>query len=105
MTRRVTIPLAAAANEMVQEEIVKQVAFLSVDLRNPVFSASGDSLECDLPVDQVDTLTPQVQALAKRVQASLRRLERKVVFSNLDAAQFDGVQPDELPGVHFLGLG
>ena len=106
MTRRVAITLAAPANDMVQEEIIKQVAFLSVDLRNAAFSASGDTLECDVPIEQVDALTPQIQALAKRVQASLRRLERKVVFSNLDAAQFDGIQQQhELPGVHFLGLG
>ena len=89
MTRRISIKLAAPANDMVQEEIVKQVAFLSVDLRNPAFVGSGDILECDLPSEQVEELTPQIQALAKRVQSSLRRLERKVVFSNLDAAQFD----------------
>ena len=105
MTRRISIKLAAPANDMVQEEIIKQVAFLSADLRNPSFAASGDTLECDLPPEQVDALTPQIQTLAKRVQASLRRLERKVVFSNLDAAKFDGSQPDDLPGVHFLGLG
>ena len=35
MTRRISIKLAAPANDMVQEEIIKQVAFLSVDLRNP----------------------------------------------------------------------
>src|SRR5688500_19135376 len=105
MSRSITIKLAAAAKDMVQEEIVKQVAFLSVDLRNPVFSSAGDTLECDLPSEQVDELTPQIQALAKRVQASLRRLERKVVFSNLDAEQFDGGQTVELPCVHYVGLG
>jgi seryl-tRNA synthetase len=105
MTRRISIKLAAPANDMVQEEIIKQVAFLSADLRNPSFAASGDTLECDLPPEQVDELAPQIHALAKRVQASLRRLERKVVFSNLDAAKFDGSEVDELPGVHFLGLG
>ncbi len=105
MTRRISIRLQGPANDMVQEEIIKQVAFLSVDLRNPSFAASGDILECDVPADSVDELTPQIQALAKRVQASLRRLERKLIFSNLDAAQFPATQPDELPGVHFLGLG
>ena len=68
MTRRISIKLAAPANDMVQEEIIKQVAFLSVDLRNPAFSAGGDTLECDLPAEQVEELTPQIQALAKRVQ-------------------------------------
>ena len=38
MTRRVAVTLAAPANDMVQEEIIKQVAFLSVDLRNAAFS-------------------------------------------------------------------
>lgn len=105
MTRRVTVMLKSPANDMVQEEIIKQVAFLSVDLRNPSFSGSGDILECDLPSEQADALVPQIEALAKRVQASLRRLERKVVFSNLDEAKFDAIQQDELPGVHFLGMG
>ena len=63
MTRRISIKLAAPANDMVQEEIIKQVAFLSVDLRNPAFG-SGDTLECDLPPEQVDELTPQIQAAA-----------------------------------------
>ena len=45
------ITLAAPANDMVQEEIIKQVAFLSVDLRNPAFRRIGDTLECDcLPI-------------------------------------------------------
>ena len=105
MTRRISIKLAAPANDMVQEEIIKQVAFLSVDLRNPAFSAVWRHVGMRSSSEQVDELTPQIHALAKRVQASLRRLERKVVFSNLDAAKFDGSQPDELPGVHFLGLG
>ena len=105
MTRRISVKLAAPANDMVQEEIIKQIAFLSVELRNPAFSSSGDTLECELPAHQAEALTPQIQALAKRVQASLRSLERKVVFSNLDSAQFDAAQAEELPGVHFLGLG
>jgi seryl-tRNA synthetase len=105
MTRRVSIKLAAPANDMVQEEIIKQLAFLSTDLRNPAFSSSGDQLECDLPVTIADGLVPEIQALAKRVQASLRRLERKIVFSNLSDAKFETSNSDQLPGVHFLGLG
>jgi hypothetical protein len=105
VTRRISIKLPAPANDMVQEEIIKQVAFLSVDLRNPAFLDSGDTLECDIPSEHVAELTPQIQALAKRVQVSLRRLERKLIFSNLEAVQFPATQPNELPGVHFLGLG
>jgi seryl-tRNA synthetase len=106
MTRRVAIKLAAPANDMVQEEIMKQLAFLSADLGNPVFSTAGDSLDCDLPDENFEQLVTQIRALAKRVQTSLRRLERKVVFSNLAAtAQFSPKQEKDLPGVHFLGLG
>src|SRR5688500_5817773 len=105
MTRRVSVPLKSPANDMVQEVSIKQVAFLSLDLRNPAFSRAGDALKCDVPAEQADTLVPQIEALVKRVQGSLRRLERKVVFSNFDVARFDKVQQDELPGVHFLGLG
>jgi len=105
MTRRVSIALAAPANDMVQEEIGKQLAFLSVDLSNHAFSSTGDTLECDLPENEAEALIPQIQALAKRVQASLRRLERKVVFSNLTTSPIESSTRDDLPGVHFLGMG
>jgi hypothetical protein len=103
--RRIKVPLASAANDMVQEEIIKQLAFLSPELRNAVFLDGGSSVECDLPEEQIDALLPQIQALAKRVQTSLRRLERKVVFSNIDSLPAPDDAGSDVPGVHFLGLG
>lgn len=104
MTRRVSVKLASPANDMVQEEVIKQVAFLSADIRNVSFSKAGDCVECDLPGEAAERLVAEIEALAKRVQASLRRLERKVVFGNLDVAHFRDSEQD-LPGVHFLGMG
>jgi hypothetical protein len=103
--RRITVTLNAAVNDMVQEEILKQLSFLSADIRNPLFSERGDALNCDIPSENVAYLVPEIQALAKRVQTSLRRLERKVVFSNLAEISIDGNDDTPLPGVHFLGLG
>lgn len=102
---RITITMNAAVNDMVQEEILKQLAFLSADIRNPVFSERGDTLDCDIPPESTASLVPEIQSLAKRVQASLRRLERKVVFSNLAEVSIETKDDAPLPGVHFLGLG
>lgn len=103
--RRISVKLPSPANDMVQEEILKQLAFISADLRNPVFSNDGVSIECEVPTDQADSMIPQVEAVANRVQKSLRRLERKVVFSNLDTRGIAVETPGDVPGVHFLGVG
>lgn len=105
MTHRATVNLPAPANDMVQEEILKQLAFLSVDIKNASFSGDGRTIECELPESEADTLVPEIQALAQRVQASLRRLERKVVFSNLAGASLAARTDEVAEGVHFLGTG
>ena len=45
---RVRVALESPAHEMAQEEIQKQVAYLSPHVRNVVFSAEGAVLECDV---------------------------------------------------------
>jgi seryl-tRNA synthetase len=77
---KVVITLAAAPNEMAQEEIGKQIAFLSRDIRGLRFAQGGLSIEFEAPEDQADRLAAQAKELAVRVQRTLRSLERKVVF-------------------------
>ena len=77
---RLTVQLAGQAHEMAQEEITKQVAYLSPDIRNVQFNGDGTVLECDVPDAQADRLAQDVRALADRMQRSLRRLQRKVIF-------------------------
>jgi seryl-tRNA synthetase len=102
---RLSVELAGRAHEMAQEEIQKQVAYLSPEIRNVRFDALGTVLECDVPDAQAERLAQDVRVLADRMQRSLRRLERKVVFRSAAAdratCRGSGV-PD---GLHVLGRG
>ncbi len=102
---RVRVVLESPAHEMAQEEIQKQVAYLSPHVRNVVFSAEGAVLECDVPDDEAARLEPDVRELAGRLQRSLRRLQRKVLFRS--AAADSPAFPDitQVEGVHLLGPG
>jgi seryl-tRNA synthetase len=98
------VELAGRAHEMAQEEIQKQVAYLSRDIRNVRFDDRGAVLECDVPDAQAERLERDVRALADRMQRSLRRLQRKVIFRSAaaDRPVFRGAAPD---GLHILGTG
>ena len=102
---RLSVQLAGEAHEMAQEEIQKQVGYLSPEIRNVRFTARGTVLESDVPDAHADRLERDVRVLADRMQRSLRRLERKVVFRS---AMADRVIPHgsrDLDGLHVLGRG
>lgn len=105
MTRTLTIPLATPPHDMAREEIQKQVAFLSRDIRNVRFCDGGTALQFDAPGDAGAELTKQARGLCDRVQRSLRSLQRKVVYQSprLAAPVFRG--DGSFPGVHRLGTG
>jgi hypothetical protein len=102
---RLIVTLDGSAHEMAQEEIQKQVAYLSPNVRNVRFTAEGAVLECDVPDDEAARLEPDVRELAGRLQRSLRRLQRKVLFRSAaaDRVAFPGISGVE--GVHQLGPG
>jgi len=122
-----TITLAKPANDMVQEEILKQIPHLSPRLARPRFASDGLTVEVDLvgePADQgkvstsedlsahIEDLRSRIAAVCAKVQRGLRSLERKIVYTAQAEAQLG--QPDffrgaahldQPPGVHFTGLG
>jgi seryl-tRNA synthetase len=102
---RLMVALEGRAHEMAQEEIQKQVAYLSPDIRNVRFDADGAVLECDVPDEQAERLGQDVRALADRMQRSLRRLQRKVIFRSaaFESPVFRGA--GTLADVHILGTG
>ena len=102
---RLNVRLEGRAHEMAQEEIQKQVAYLSPQIGNVRFSADGGVLECDVPDAEATRLEQDVRDLAGRLQRSLRRLQRKVLFRSrtADDPVFRGTSPIE--GVHPLGPG
>jgi seryl-tRNA synthetase len=102
---RLMVALEGRAHEMAQEEIQKQVAYLSPDIRNVRFDADGAVLECDVPDEQAERLGQDVRALADRMQRSLRRLQRKVIFRSaaFESPVFRGTST--VDDVHILGTG
>jgi hypothetical protein len=105
MRRKVTVELAVAPNEMAQEEIGKQVAFLSREISGLRFVRGGAAFELEAPDEHADQLGAQAKQLAERVQRTLRSLQRKVLFRSAAA---DGAPPVARPipdDVHFEGEG
>ena len=105
MPQRVRIPLKTPAHEMAQEEIQKQVAYLSKEIGQPRFNAEGTVFEFDAPTDRAAELTQQAEELAVRIQRGLRSLQRKVLYHSAvaDRPQFPG--NGEAAGIHQLGIG
>jgi len=106
MTQTVTVRLDAPANDMAQEEIQKQVAYLSNTTRNVRFSEQGAVLEFEASADASSAdLAANAKALAQRVQRSLRKLQRKVAFRSplMDRPVFHG--SGQVAGIHPLGTG
>jgi seryl-tRNA synthetase len=102
---RLSVQLAGEAHEMAQEEIQKQVGYLSPEIRNVRFTARGTVLECDVPDAHAERLEHDVRVLADRMQRSLRRLERKVVFRSATADRVIRPGSRDLDGLHVLGRG
>ena len=122
-----TITLTKPANDMVQEEILKQIPHLSPRLVRPRFTSDGLTVEVDLLAEsadqgevsmspdnlaQIEELRGRIATVCAKVQRGLRSLERKIVYTagaegQLDQPEFfrGAGQLDHPPGVHFTGLG
>jgi seryl-tRNA synthetase len=105
MRQKVTVRLDGPAQEMAQEEIHKQVAYLAKDISQVRFSEDGSQIELEAPADAPADLAGRVKALAQRVQRSLRSLRRKVAYRSpaMDRPILRGTGP--ITGAHFLGNG
>lgn len=104
-TQKVTVKLAKKAHEMAQEEIGKQVAFLSKNIGNVRFLEDGAVLCFDAPAAEAAALEGKAAELCQRVQRGLRSLERKILFQTERAAApvFRGT--GMTAGIHLLGPG
>lgn len=105
MSTRRSISLAQPANDMVQEEIVKQVAHVSRDIASIRFD-DASNLSFEAPEDQLDSIRAKVADIAMRVQRGLRSLQRVVAYrsSFMDEPRFSS-QTELDDGVVFLGRG
>lgn len=100
-----SVELSTSLHDMAREEIGKQAAFLSNQIRNVRFSADGKTILFDAPAALGPGLCTEVEELAKRMGRALRNLQRKVLFrsSAADAPRFH--PSASFDGVHFLGTG
>lgn len=105
MTARYSFTLAQPANDMVQEEIVKQVAHVSRDIAAIRFDGPT-TLSFEVPPSQLDEIRPRVEAIAVKVQRGLRSLQRVVAYrsSFMDSPRFAD-RAESGDGIVFLGRG
>ncbi|MGE0442814.1 MAG: hypothetical protein AB7S39_20215 [Gemmatimonadales bacterium] len=97
--------LPNAANEMIQEEILKQAAHVSKVVAALRFS-DDQTLEFECPDDQAAELQKRVEEVAVKIQRSLRSLERRLVHRSPPPAGMPGVRDGVLPpGAQLLGTG
>ncbi|AUX25380.1 hypothetical protein SOCEGT47_059250 [Sorangium cellulosum] len=92
MRKIVTVELATPATEMAQEEIPKQIAFLSKDIANIRFVRGGAALEFEAPEEGAGDLARAAEGIARTMQRSLRQLTRKLVYRSpaCDRVEFRG---------------
>ena len=102
---RIEVVLDRPANDMVQEEIAKQVVHLAHGVGNATFDTTGTRLTFDAPAGAPDDLAERATAAAKKVQRSLRSLDRVVVHRTAyaDAPTFRG--DGHVEGIHATGPG
>ncbi|MGH9453440.1 MAG: hypothetical protein ACRD2O_05665, partial [Terriglobia bacterium] len=100
-----TVELNTPAHEMAREEIGKQIAFLSKDIRNVRFSGEGKGIDFDAPAESGPALIPEVRTLATRIERALRNLQRKIVYSTPEVQNPQFAGPVARAGIHFLGTG
>ena len=100
-----SVDLRYPASEMAQEEIRKQVAFLSRSVSGVRFSPDGASIQYDLSGEADPALEASMRDLGDRIARALRSLERKVFFASAAMADPQFRPESHIQGVHFLGTG
>lgn len=102
---KVVVALASPATEMAQEEIPKQIAFLSKNITDITFEENGAHLVFSAPESEAESLREQALKVASKMQRSLRGLARKLVFrsSTADSPRFLG--EGLAPGIHIMDRG
>ena len=105
MTTTRSVRLQSAPSDMAQEEIRKQIAFLSKNISNIQFSDDGAGIQFDAPDAEAAEMEAAVAQLGNRVTRALRTLQRKMGFAS-SASTAPVFSPDvRMDGVHFLGTG
>lgn len=101
---RVVVALPSPANEMVQEEVLKQVAHVSRSIADARFE-DPQTLAFSSPDAESEELHGRVKKVAEKVQRGLRSLTRTMVYSSPAMSAPTFAQSDVVEGADFLGRG
>lgn len=101
-----TVELTQPANDMVQEEILKQVAHVSREVRVLGFRANKSTLDCEFrgPESAAATVQGEIERVARKIQRSLRQLDRKLVYRTANGWD-RAITPVAGTGVWWSGVG
>ena len=79
---KLTVELPSPANDMVQEEILKQIAHISRAIRVLGFHEDQRTIDCEFSgaAADADAVRADIDRVARRIQRSLRQLDRKLVY-------------------------
>ncbi len=77
-----TVELTQPANDMVQEEILKQIAHISREVRVIGFRDDKSTIDCEFSGtdDAGVTVRAEIERVARKIQRSLRQLDRKLLY-------------------------
>jgi seryl-tRNA synthetase len=103
--RDLKVTLPAPAGDMAQEEIRKQVFFLSPSVRSVAFAEDGALIVCELSTEPERDLGAEILELASRVQRGLRSLQRRILYASQAVAAPAFSTGGSLPGIRYLGQG
>ena len=100
MSKSFVVKLDTPAHDMAQEEIQKQVAFLTKGVNTIRFAEAGGVLLFEAPDGSADELADLAKTLAAKVQRGLRSLQRKIAYRSkaVENPRFlgDGTHPDAI---------
>ncbi len=104
--KTLTIRLPAPANDMVQEEILKQIAHVSRAVGAHRFLDDGQTIEVSVDDAAPDSanLESDITSVAEKIQRSLRKLDRKVLHRTASGWDRPTTLPDDA-GIWFSGAG
>jgi seryl-tRNA synthetase len=90
---------------MAREEILKQVVYVSKNIRDVKFTADGTTIDFVAPEEEGAALSQAIEKIANRLASALRTIQRKVLFRSSIADRDHFFDCRELAGVHIFPPG
>jgi seryl-tRNA synthetase len=104
--KTIQVSLPRSLSDMAQEEVRKQVPFISSDISGCYFEDGGATLIIESDSSDAAAVETEARAIAMRVERALRNIDRKVIYQSPRLAKSEPkASPGEIPGAHSVGPG